>query len=86
MRNYLEGIYNTILIKDVATRKQISAISMLQSVVEYMYDNIDISGVKFDYLANYITELGIHGIPYVKGPYILPAPGANYGKFLLKWV
>lgn len=40
LRNYLEGIYNTILIKDVATRKQISDISMLQSVVEYMYDNI----------------------------------------------
>lgn len=38
--NYLEGIYNTILIKDVATRKKISDIAVLQRVVEFMYDNI----------------------------------------------
>lgn len=38
--NYLEGIYNTILIKDVATRKKISDIAVLQRLVEFMYDNI----------------------------------------------
>lgn len=37
---YLEGIYNTILIKDIVTRKKISDPSMLESVVEFMFDNI----------------------------------------------
>lgn len=40
IRAYLEGIYNTILLKDIATRKKISDISMLQSVIEFIFDNI----------------------------------------------
>ena len=40
IRTYLEGIYNTILLKDIVTRKKISDPSMLQSVVEFMFDNI----------------------------------------------
>lgn len=40
IRTYLEGIYNTILIKDIVTRKKISDPSMLQSVVEFMFNNI----------------------------------------------
>lgn len=40
IRTYLEGIYNTILLKDIVTRKKISDPAMLQSVVEFMFDNI----------------------------------------------
>lgn len=40
IRAYLEGIYNTILLKDIVTRKKISDPSMLQSVVEFVFDNI----------------------------------------------
>ena len=40
IRVYLEGIYNTILLKDIVTRKKISDPFMLQSVVEFMFDNI----------------------------------------------
>ncbi len=40
IRTYLEGIYNTILLKDIVTRKKVSDPSMLQSVVEFMFDNI----------------------------------------------
>ena len=40
IRTYLEGIYNTILLKDIVIRKKISNPSMLQSVVEFMLDNI----------------------------------------------
>ncbi len=32
--------YNTILLKDIVTRKKILDSAMLQSVVEYMFDNI----------------------------------------------
>lgn len=40
IRVYLEGIFNTILIKDIVTRKKISDPAMLESVVEFMFDNI----------------------------------------------
>ncbi len=40
IRAYLEGIYNTILLKDIVTRKKISDPSLLQSVVEFVFDNI----------------------------------------------
>ena len=40
VRAYLDGIYNTILIKDIAKRKKISDISALDSVVRFMFDNI----------------------------------------------
>lgn len=40
IRMYLEGIYNTILLKDIVTRKRISDAAMLESVVEFMFDNI----------------------------------------------
>lgn len=40
IRAYLEGIYNTVLLKDIVTRKKISDPSMLESVVEFMFDNI----------------------------------------------
>lgn len=37
---YLEGIYNTILLKDIVTRKRISDASTLERMVEFMFDNI----------------------------------------------
>lgn len=40
IRIYLEGIYNTILLKDIVTRKKISDPTMLQSLVEFVFYNI----------------------------------------------
>ncbi len=40
IRTYLEGIYNTVLLKDIVTRRKISDVSILQSIVEFMFDNI----------------------------------------------
>lgn len=37
---YLEGIYNTILVKDIMDRSKISNPTMLKSVIEFMFDNI----------------------------------------------
>ena len=37
---YLEGIYNTILVKDIMDRSRIVNTSMLKSVIEFMFDNI----------------------------------------------
>ncbi len=40
IRTYLEGIYNTILMKDIVTRKKISDPAMLENVIEFIFDNI----------------------------------------------
>lgn len=40
IKSYLDGIYNTVVVKDIATRNKISDISMLESVTRFMFDNI----------------------------------------------
>lgn len=37
---YLDGIYNTVVLNDIVTRKNIQDPSMLKSVLKYMFDNI----------------------------------------------
>ena len=37
---YLEGIYNTVVVKDIVARKNITDIMMLESVVRFVFDNI----------------------------------------------
>lgn len=39
-RDYLMGIYNTVLLKDVVARKKISDIHLLESVIKFIFDNI----------------------------------------------
>ncbi|MFW5630503.1 MAG: ATP-binding protein [Acetivibrio ethanolgignens] len=67
IRVYLEGIYNTILLKDIVTRKRIADSSMLESVVEFMFDNIGniCSSTK---IANAMTSAGRKiSVPTVEG-------------------
>lgn len=40
IRTYLDGIYSSILLKDIVTRNNISNSAMLESVVLFMFDNI----------------------------------------------
>lgn len=40
VRDYLGGIYNTVILKDVVAKKKIADILMLESVVRFMFDNI----------------------------------------------
>lgn len=40
IREYLEGIYNTIVVKDIVNRKKITDTSMLKSVLQFVFDNI----------------------------------------------
>ncbi len=39
-RDYLMGIYNTVLLKDVVARKRINDIPLLESVIKFLFDNI----------------------------------------------
>lgn len=40
IKQYLDGIYDSIFIKDIVTRKNFSDISMLKSVSQFVFDNI----------------------------------------------
>ncbi|WP_303015542.1 ATP-binding protein [Holdemania massiliensis] len=40
IRQYLEGIVDSIILKDIVARNQISDVNMLQSVVRFLFDNI----------------------------------------------
>lgn len=40
IRNYLEGLYNTIVMKDILARKKFSDPMMLRSVLRFVFDNI----------------------------------------------
>lgn len=40
LRDYLEGIYNTVVVKDMVARKKIPDVMMLESVARFIFDNI----------------------------------------------
>lgn len=40
IRDYLEGIYNTIVVRDIVNRKKITDTMMLKSVLRFVFDNI----------------------------------------------
>ena len=40
IRHYLEGLYNTIVVKDIVNRKRITDTMMLKSVLRFVFDNI----------------------------------------------
>ena len=54
---FLEGIFNTILIKDVALRNEIRDISLLESVIRFIVSNIG-SFISTKKIANYLTSNG----------------------------
>lgn len=39
-QDYLRGIYNTVLLKDVVSRKRISDISTLEAIIRFLVDNV----------------------------------------------
>lgn len=40
IRNYLEGLYNTIVVKDIINHSKISEPMMLKSILKFIFDNI----------------------------------------------
>lgn len=55
--DYLDGIYHTVLLKDVAARKRINDIGLLESVVKFMFDNIG-NIVSSKKIADSLTSFG----------------------------
>jgi len=40
IRMYLDGLYNTVIVNDIAERKEISDIGMLKDIIKFMFDNV----------------------------------------------
>ena len=57
VREYLEGVYTTIVVKDVAARKRIADTMMLESVVRFAFDSIG-SPVSTKKIADTMTSSG----------------------------
>lgn len=49
IKSYIEGIYNTILIKDVAKREEITDIALLENIVYLEFLTLDEIGAGADY-------------------------------------
>jgi len=57
IRAYLDGIYNSVVLKDVVKRKKVADVSALESVIRFMFDNIgNISSAKS--IADTLTSAG----------------------------
>lgn len=57
IRDYLEGLYNTIVIKDIINRKKITDPMMLRSVLKFVFDNIG-SPLSSKKIADTMTSAG----------------------------
>lgn len=57
IRNYLEGLYNTIVVKDILKRKKFNDPMMLRSVLKFVFDNIG-SPLSSKKIADTMTSAG----------------------------
>ena len=57
VNEYLNGLYNTIVLKDVVNRKKIADVMMLQSIVRFLADNIGNLSV-FKRISDTMTSAG----------------------------
>lgn len=71
IHEYLAGIYNTILLKDVVGRLKITDIGILESVVKFMFDNVgNLCNTKkiADTMTSYGRKVSVHTVErYLNG-------------------
>jgi predicted AAA+ superfamily ATPase len=66
---YIRGIYNTVLLKDVVARKKIADVELLESVVRFLFDNIG-SIVSSKKIADHLSSGGRKTSPVTVESYI----------------
>lgn len=57
IKDYLEGVYNTILVKDVVSRENVRNVSQLENVIRYVTDNIG-KPISVANMVRYMTSKG----------------------------
>lgn len=72
INDYLEGVYNTILIKDIVRREKVRNVTQLENVVRYVADNIG-KPISITNISKYMTS---------KGEKISDETVSNYLKYL----
>lgn len=55
--DYIRGIYNTVLLKDIVARKKINDVELLESVTRFLFDNIG-NIVSSNKIADSLTSFG----------------------------
>lgn len=55
--DYLQGIYSTILLKDLVQRKKIQDVELLESIIRFLVDNVG-NLVSFSKIAGYLVSHG----------------------------
>ncbi len=69
IHDYLSGIYNTVLLKDIVARYSISDVMMLESVTRFVFDNIG-SQLSTTKIANTMTSAGRKNDPKTVEKYL----------------
>lgn len=72
IKDYLEGVYNTILVKDIVSREKVRNVSQLENVIRYVADNTG-KPTSITNIARYMTS---------KGEKISDETISNYFKYL----
>ena len=57
LKEYIEAIYNTVIIKDIATRKKITDLALLKTVTKFISNNVG-SILSPNKIADYLTSSG----------------------------
>ena len=57
IKDYLESLYNTILVKDIVSRKKITDVFLLQSITDFIFDNVGLE-VSSKKIADIMTSNG----------------------------
>ena len=68
-KDYLSGIYNTVLLKDIVARKRISDVALLESVIKFLFDNVG-NVVSSKKIADSLTSYGRKTTPVTVENYI----------------
>lgn len=56
-KDYLSGIYNTVLLKDIVARKKVQDVPLLESVIKFLFDNVG-NMVSSKKIADTLTSFG----------------------------
>lgn len=57
INDYLEGVYNTVLVKDIVSREKVRNVTQLENIVRYVADNIG-KPISVANIARYMTSRG----------------------------
>lgn len=93
INDYLEGVYNTVLVKDIVRREKVRNVTQLENIIRYIADNIG-KPISTTNIVRYMTAMGekisnetvTNYLKYLKDAFLaIPIKRYNiHGKMLLE--